>query len=368
MRPRTIAVTGLNATDNPAPGVGVLRSLRERPATRNAPADRLVGLAYDALDPGVYAPEIVEDVFLLPYPSSSVEPFLERLEYVHATEGLDVLVPTLDAELPAFIALAPRLAAMGITTFLPTREQFELRSKARLTLLGRRASIDVPKTVVVSSAQELARVHHEIPYPFFVKGVFYGAKRATCLDEAIAAFHAAAAQWGVPVIVQAGVSGEELNVIGLGDGEGGLVGAVAMKKLVLTDKGKGWAGVTIKDPALLGVAERFARATKWRGGFEAEVIRTKDGRYELLEINPRFPAWVHLATAAGQNLPAALVELALGALPEPMRDYEVGKLFVRIAIDQIASVADLERIVTAGEIRRSSDLSGLPPVLEALSA
>ena len=27
--PRVVAVTGMNATDNPAPGVGVLRSLRE---------------------------------------------------------------------------------------------------------------------------------------------------------------------------------------------------------------------------------------------------------------------------------------------------------------------------------------------------
>ena len=51
-KPITIAVTGLNATDNPAPGVGVLRALRE-----SGPKDRLVGLAYDALDPGVYAAE-----------------------------------------------------------------------------------------------------------------------------------------------------------------------------------------------------------------------------------------------------------------------------------------------------------------------
>lgn len=360
MRPRTIAVTGLNATDNPAPGVGVLRSLRDRPVTAGAPADRLVGLAYDALDPGVYAGDVVPNVFLLPYPSSSVEPFLDRLEYVHATEGLDVLIPTLDAELPAFIALAPRLSSMGIATFLPTREQLDFRSKARLVELGVRASIDVPRAVVVSSAQELMRAHHEIPYPFFVKGVFYGATYVTCESEALAAFHKAAAQWGIPVIVQAPVQGEETNVIGLGDGEGGLVGAVAMKKLVLTDKGKGWAGITIRDPELMAVAERFARATKWRGGFEAEVIHTKDGHYQLLEINPRFPAWVYLATAAGVNLPAALVELALGNKPKAMRDYEVGKLFVRIAIDQIASVSDLERIVTAGEIRREPRPNALP--------
>jgi hypothetical protein len=50
-KPLCIAVTGLNATDNPAPGVGVIRALR----LNAAPGERFVGLAYDALDPGIYA-------------------------------------------------------------------------------------------------------------------------------------------------------------------------------------------------------------------------------------------------------------------------------------------------------------------------
>jgi carbamoyl-phosphate synthase large subunit len=349
--PRVIAVTGMNATDNPAPGVGVMRSLREGAA----PGERHVGLAYDALDPGIYAKDLVEDVFLLPYPSSSLDVYLERLAYIHDRVGLDVIIPTLDAELPAFIAAERELHAMGIGTFLPTREQLDLRSKANLADLGRRAGLDVPEAAVVTSAQELARVHERIPYPFWVKGVFYGAKLVTCLDEAISAFHKVVAQWGVPVIVQAAVTGEELNVIGLGDGEGGLWGAVPMKKLMITDKGKGWAGITIRDPALLAVAERFVEVTRWRGPFEVEVIRDRKGRYQLLEINPRLPAWVHLATAAGVNLPRAIAELAMGGKPKPMRDYAVGTMFVRISIDQIASLEDMERIVTAGEIRRGLD-------------
>ncbi len=353
-RALTIGVTGMNATDNPAPGVGVIRSLRED----LGPNERLVGLAYDALDPGVYAADIVRDVFLLPYPSSSLESFLSRLEYVKQRTGLDVIIPTLDAELPAFMAIEDRLRALGVAALLPTRAQFDLRSKANLADLGRRAEVSVPKTVVINSAQELAVVHEKVPYPFWVKGVFYGATLVHTLDDAYAAFHKAAAQWGVPIVVQAGVSGEELNVVGVGDGEGGLLGAVPMKKLLLTDKGKGWAGITIQDPALLAVAERFVKATGWRGPFEVEVIRDRDGRYQLLEVNPRFPAWVHLATAAGMNLPRAAVELALGRAPKATRDYAVGTVFVRISLDQIADLRDLERILTGGEILRTAHESG----------
>ena len=76
-----VAVTGLNATDNPAPGVGVMRALRAA-----SPGDRLVGLAYDALDPGIYAKDLAAEVFLIPYPSHGVEAFLDRLDQ-HAERG-----------------------------------------------------------------------------------------------------------------------------------------------------------------------------------------------------------------------------------------------------------------------------------------
>ena len=347
-RPLTIAVTGLNATDNPAPGVGVLRSLRMGEGAQ----DRLIGLAYDALDPGVYAKDLASDVFLLPYPSSSVEAFLGRIAAIHERVGLDVIIPTLDAELPTFLTIEKALAEMGIGMLLPTREQLEARSKAKLAVMGQRAGIPVPATATVQSADEMFRVHERIAYPFFVKGVFYGATRVATLDEALGAFHKAAAQWGLPIVVQSIVRGEELNVVALGDGEGGMTGAVPMKKLLLTDKGKGWAGITIDDPGLLDLARRFFAATKWRGPCEVEVIRDEGGGYHLLEINPRFPAWVHLAAASGMNLPRAAATLAAGRPLEPLGDYEVGRMFVRISIDQITSLSDFEKLVTVGELSR----------------
>jgi len=52
----TIAVTGLNAADNPGPGVAVVRAIRAGAEVRAAGGRgcRIVGLTYDALDPGAY--------------------------------------------------------------------------------------------------------------------------------------------------------------------------------------------------------------------------------------------------------------------------------------------------------------------------
>ncbi len=345
----TVGVTALNATDNPAPGVGVIRSLRAEPSFRG----RVVGLTYDSLDPGIYARDLVDDVFLVPYPSQGVEALLQRLAYIRARVGLDVVVPTVDSELDAYIAIQDDLAALGIGVLLPSREQLALRAKSNLARLGADSAIPVPDTRVVSDVSELYRIHESIPYPFYVKGVYYGARQARSIDEAVAAFHATVAQWGLPVIVQRGVSGVEYDVVAVGDGRGNTVGSVPMKKTFLTDKGKGWAGVAVKDPGLLEMTDRFMAATHWRGPCEVEVCRDDDGRYHLLEVNPRFPAWVYLSAGAGMNLPWAAVRMAAGERVEPMTTFKVGTMFVRISLDQIADIADLQKIAATGEILRS---------------
>jgi carbamoyl-phosphate synthase large subunit len=239
---------------------------------------------------------------------------------------------------------------MPIALFVPSAAQLDLRGKAQLAALGRTAGFDVPRTAVVTSAEDIARADGEVRYPLYVKGPYYGATLVTCRAEAVAAFHRVLATWGGPVILQASVRGDEVNLVAVGDGQGGLLGPVVMTKLALTDKGKGWAGVTIRDEALVGVAARLVAATRWRGPLEVEALRTTDGKHQVIEINPRFPAWVHLATGAGVDLPRAVVDLALGAAPPRFAPYQLGKMFVRISLDQVVDLREFESIVTTGEI------------------
>ena len=349
--PLTVAVTGLNATDNPGPGVGVIRSLRH-----GRDDVRVVGLAYDALEPGVYADGLVSDVFMIPYPSQGVDPLRDRLAYIRERTGFDVIIPTLDAELPGFVELAPELAAQGVGMLLPTREQLDLRCKAKLAALGDKG-LPVPASRVLTDVAQLYSIHEVIPFPIVVKGPYYGARVAHTLEEAVAAFYKMVGEWGYPVIVQQFVAGQELCVCAVGDGEGGLVGAVQMRKTVITDKGKGWAGVAIRDPGLSQLTATFMAATKWRGPCELEVIRDAAGGYHVLEVNPRFPAWCFLSAGAGMNLPYAVAELAAGRELSPLHDYRVGTMFVRIALDQISDMDAFSRMSTSGEVVRSQGVS-----------
>jgi carbamoyl-phosphate synthase large subunit len=123
-----------------------------------------------------------------------------------------------------------------------------------------------------------------------------------------------------------------------------------MRKLFITDKGKAWAGISLDDQKLVDIAKRVISSSKWRGGMELEFIKTAEEEYYLLEINPRFPAWVYLANGCGQNHPEALIRMALGETVEPFEKYDVGKMFVRYSFDMIVDLKEFEQISTLGEL------------------
>ncbi len=341
-----VAVTGLNNTDNPGPGIPVIRAIRE-----SADLDvRVIGLVYETLEPGIYLRDLVDKVYMMPYPSEGSEAVLDRLSYIHHREHIDLLIPNFDAELYTFIKSEKVLHGMGIRTFLPTLEQLEERHKNNLEEFGKKYDLLVPAGKPLLYEQDIHRIGEDFEFPVMVKGKFYDAYIAYNEEQVLSHFNKISAKWGLPVIVQEFIRGTEVNVVALGDGRGNTIGAVPMRKQYITDKGKAWGGITLDNPDMLELTRRIIRATKWRGGMELELMRTDDDKYYVLEINPRIPAWVYLAVGAGQNLPEALVKMAMGMEVKPFTSYETGKIFVRYSWDMIIDMKDFEKISTKGEI------------------
>ncbi len=91
-----VGVSGINAVDNPGPGVGVARSLKE-----DSDLDvKIIGLAYDALEPGIYMDWLIDKTFLLPFPSGGPDPFIDRISEIKQTHGLDFIIPNLMRNFP----------------------------------------------------------------------------------------------------------------------------------------------------------------------------------------------------------------------------------------------------------------------------
>lgn len=342
-----VAVTGLNATDNPGPGVPVIRSLKEFSKFDG----KIIGLLYDNLEPGIYMKDIADKSYLIPYPSSGLEIFLDRIKVIHKKEKLDIIIPTLDSELYAFAKLSDKLLEMGIKTFLPTIEHLNIRAKDKLFDFCESNNIKIPKNFTITSQKDLYQYSEKFSYPVVVKGIFYEAYIANNFEEVFSKFNKLSAKWGFPVLIQEFIQGDEYNVVALGDGKGNTVGAVPMRKLYITDKGKGWSGVTINDNNLMELSRNIIQKLKWKSGMELEFIKSKETKeYYLLEINPRFPAWTLLAPAAGQNLPEAMVKMAFGKKVEPFKDYEIGKMFIRCSWDLFSDMKYFEKLAVQGEI------------------
>ncbi|MCD4829428.1 MAG: ATP-grasp domain-containing protein [Candidatus Cloacimonetes bacterium] len=342
---KTIAVSGLATGDNPQPGVPVIRSLREAGFT-----GRIVGFAYDSLEAGIYVDNLADDIFLMPYPSSGIDAFLARMQQIVAQAPIDIVIPTLDSELLTYIRLQSKLEALGIHTFLPTEDQFRLRDKTCLARCFDDEDIRVPHTLMLNEVGQLAR--EDIRYPVFVKGALYEAYRANTIAEAAALFHRISAKWGLPILVQEFVQGEEFNICCVGDGKGNLLGMVPQRKLIITDKGKGFGGVVVDNPQLNEFTRKVVASLRWRGPCELEVIQRADGVFFLIEMNPRFPAWVRLATGAGQNLPAMVACLALGEDVEPFTTCHAGTMFIRHSEDIIANIQTMGQLSTQYMLRK----------------
>lgn len=343
----TVAVTGLNNIDSPGPGIPVIRALKE-----SKKCDvRIIGLSYESLEPGIYMHELVDKSYSIPLPTAGTQSLLARLKYINEIEKIDVIIPNFDAELYNFIKIKEILKTeMNISSFLPEIEQFDSRHKSVLYEFGIKTGVKVPKSQTINSISELHNIQNEFNFPLVIKGKYYDAHIATTPEQAVSFFYKISNKWGLPVIVQEFISGTEVNVTALGDGKGNCVGAIPMRKLYITDKGKAWSGITLEDEKLIEISKNIISKSKWKGGCELEFIKTKNSEYYLLEMNPRFPAWVYFAVGCGQNHPEALISLALDHEVDFFTQYNSRKMFVRYSYDLIIDINEFEKISIIGEL------------------
>jgi len=332
-----IAISGLNNTDNPAPGIPLAKSLRDN--------YELVGFSYDPNEPGVYQGMTIKN-YLMPFPSLGFEELKTRLEYIKNDIGIDAIIPNLDAELPLYIKYQKEIEDMGIKLCLPSEENFELRNKNKLDKLSQKLDITYPKTFEISSIEELKKVSEELEFPLMIKGNYYKAYMAYNLESAIENFYKISNEWGFPILVQEVIMGEEINLVGVGDGNGELKGAVSIKKLTTTEIGKIWTGLTIQNEKLMQIAKDFVRLTSWRGPFELECMMNMQNIY-MIEINPRFPAWVYFAADIGINLPKIVMDIIEEKDIKPQLEYPSNKMYVRVVDEFVTDFTDFMKVLQA---------------------
>jgi diaminopimelate decarboxylase len=320
-----VYVSGLYCGANPQPGVGIVRSLREA-----YPSVQIIGVEYSNRVSGIHW-EQLDDLWLQrPWEELNLDCYAIRVRQVLDDGGFWISGSDLEAMWLAdlFPKGHPRLLAPP------------LGALRRITKPAVEAAQGLPVKIppfvsTTSSDWDLHAFCREHNWRVWLKGPYYDAARTPSWDIFEAARNALTKVWSTQrLFLQAHVSGYEESVM-LSAYRGELLGAVRMRKRDITPEGKTWAGDVSQVPEDFLVPLRaMVRDLNWTGGGELEMVRDADGQLWLLEMNPRFPAWVHGATIAGHNLPGLLVEAASRAPARvtPTRSAEFTRVVLEVPV------------------------------------
>jgi carbamoyl-phosphate synthase large subunit len=343
-----VAVSGISTFDVINAGLGVARALNHADGIGS-----IIGLGYGTYDSGMYRGTLFDAAYRLP-PIGDAEVLLQRLAQIRAKTPFDVVIPCLDGEIPAFIAIRDRLAGLGVRTLLPSLDAFNARSKLNLfTRTQRRdwGGFAIPETRRVGDIAALEAAIAELGLPAVVKGGISLALRCDSVEDARAAFRQLRAKGEAEVLVQPFVTGQRFAVAAVADRSGMVHVPFSIKKLRICGRGSTWSAVRVALPALETAFAEFLRSIGWVGPAEGEFIREDDtDRFHLIEVNPRATGWIAFTAYSGVNHPALLVDLALDR-PAHFGRGRSDLVFMRSCEDVPVNPTAIAAVTVKGELR-----------------
>lgn len=237
-------------------------------------------------------------------PMSDDPGYLDHIASICEREGIGLVVPTIDDELPLFAAARERFARMGVQVAV---------SDPFVTLLCNdkfAACAHLREHGIAAAESWLPDTLPARPrFPLFVKPRFgrgsvgaFAARDARELEFFLT--------YVAGPVVQEYLAGPEFTIDLFCDFEGRPLSAVPRERAVIRagviDRGR-----TSRDPALLDLALRCAEVLPFVGACNIQC-RVVNGRPVVFEINPRFSGGIPLTIAAGADFPRMLVQLAAG--------------------------------------------------------
>lgn len=293
---RTVVISGMHSGPNPSPGVGLARSLRLA-----RPDLRIVGADHSPASSGLHD-DVLDDVLRFPgWDEIHEDTWLTQMADLVADEET-VLLPTMDLEV--------RLLAVG----LGPHDRILSPSKSALDAV-RKPATGVADALGLRTARferdttraAVERFTRHAPYGVWVKGEHYEAFRAHHPEQALALGAFIEEAWGGSWHLEEHLPGQECG-LAFAALDGVLLDAIFTTKALVTPEGKTWSGdISEISDDLWDRLAAFVADVGWNGGGEVELIRSWTGELTVMELNPRFPAWIHGATLCGANLPATVI-------------------------------------------------------------
>jgi D-aspartate ligase len=251
-----------------------------------------------------------------PDPGADEEGFVAALEELGDALGSPAPVfPTHDTGLNAVARARERLGARFLYPFPPWEALERIQSKRAQLDAAVAAGIDIPGTAHPRTAAEALAAADELGYPVLVKPADpiefkrrHRRQAFRCETSAELEDAYGKAEPHEPMVQELIPGGDE-TLYTLGsylDATGRPLGLFSGRKLRQTPRlvGTCRVGEAVWVQEMVDAGLRFLAALEYRGISQVEFKRDpRDGRYKLMEINPRLFQWHGLAAACGVDLP-----------------------------------------------------------------
>jgi carbamoyl-phosphate synthase large subunit len=285
-----VLVTG---TGGPA-AIAAMKSLRADPAVELLAAD---------MDPWAAGLYLVPPAARTLIPAGAAPDFTDVLLARCLALGVNVVLPTVDAELRPLAQAREAFAAAGIDLLLAPAAALDIILDKLLLARHCAGVVRVPRTEPFGAGLDPG----EWSYPVIVKPRTGSGSRG--LVTVCSAAELDALERSPSMIVQEFLPGEEYSVDVLADADGRVVASVPRLR-ARVDSGVSVGGRTVRDPEVEWFGRAVAEATGVTYVANVQCKRGRDGVPALLEVNPRMPGTLGLTIASGVDMP----RLALGAL------------------------------------------------------
>ncbi|GGI96867.1 ATP-grasp domain-containing protein [Halopseudomonas pertucinogena] len=298
---------------------------------------RVVGTDMDLSAPALQACDAAHQV-----PGVFEDGYLDALKKVMIKENIHMVFSLNDLEAGLLAAHRAEIEEQtGATVYVPSLTTLDVcADKWRTFEFAREIGVSVPATFLSPADAAEALELGQVRFPLIIKprwgsasiGLFVVDNREDLITgfescrKAVAKSALSSLGSDDSVIIQEVIQGPEYGVDMLYDHQENYLGFAAKKKLAMrageTDK-----AVTVPPELFRDLIDRIASALPHRGNLDCDFLE-RDGKFYLLEFNPRFGGGYPFTHLAGANHVQMLLEAYQGRAPGDY-SYAVGKGFAK---------------------------------------
>jgi len=297
-----------------------------------------------AADKCLQAPAMAEADVAELVPEVYSEDFMDRLMEICCKHDIKVVIPLNDLDLPMLSAAKSRFLAQGIVPIVSEPSVIDTCfDKWKTVQFLHGIGLRTPKTFMSLDTALDAVETGELRFPLVVKPRWgSGSIGVEFVDDQYELelaypltfskikrsilYRASQADMEHAVLIQEKINGTEFGMDVVNDLNGCYVATITKQKLAMrageTDK-----AVTVSNAELKNIGQTIGTSLQHIANLDCDVFE-KDGRFYVLELNPRFGGGYPFSQMAGVNLPAAILCWLQNRTPDSRYfHFEVGRAF-----------------------------------------